>query len=316
MKFTLSWLQKFLKTKRNIEDICQNLTMMGVEVSEIIDNQDSLKRFKIAQVLNVKEHPNADRLKICQVTDGQNKFYIVCGAPNVKKNMKSVLAPVGTIMNIGNFTIQKTKIRGIESEGMLCSAKEIGLGEEHEGIIELSPNAKVGNALSTLYPSEKIIDVEITPNRSDCLGVYGIARDLAASGMGSFVEKKIPTNKTNLKSSINIKIENVAKKVCPIFYGRYIKNVRNCESPEWLKKQLVAVGLKPISALVDVTNYLTIDCNRPLHVFDADKIKGNILISLSKGGETFNSLDDKSYKLSKGMITIEDDNNLISFSAL
>ena len=188
MKFTFSWLQKFLKTKKNLKDICEKLTLLGIEVSEIIDNQDTLQSFKVAQVVDVKAHPNADRLSLCKVNDGNNKLDIICGASNVKKDMKVVLAPVGTKIPNGDFTIQKTKIRGIESEGMLCSAKEIGVGEEHEGIIELSDNAKIGDSLSSLYPSEKIIDVEITPNRSDCLGVYGIARDLAASGkMGNFV---------------------------------------------------------------------------------------------------------------------------------
>ena len=316
MKFTFSWLQKFLKTKKNLKDICEKLTLLGIEVSEIIDNQDTLQSFKVAQIVDVKAHPNADRLSLCKVNDGNNKLDIVCGASNVKKNMKVVLAPVGTKIPNGNFTIQKTKIRGIESEGMLCSAKEIGVGEEHEGIIELSDNAKIGDSLSSLYPSEKIIDVEITPNRSDCLGINGIARDLAACKMGNFVERKISKKKGKFKSDIRIIIAKQAKKICPVFYGRYIKNVKNCESPEWFKKQLVAVGLKPISALVDITNYLTIDSNRPLHVFDADKIKGNLTVSLSNGGEVFKALDDENYKLSKGMITISDDNEVISLGGV
>ena len=316
MKFTFSWLQKFLKTKRSLKDICEKLTLLGIEVSEIIDNQDVLKPFKIAQVVDVKDHPNADRLKLCKINDGNKTFNIVCGASNVKKNMKAILAPVGTRMPTGDFTIQKTQIRGVESEGMLCSAKEIGLGKEHEEIIELSANEKIGDSLSTLYPSEKIIDVEITPNRSDCLGINGIARDLAAGGMGDFLEKKVSKKKGKFKSDIEIIITKEAKKICPVFYGRYIKNVKNCESPEWFKKQLVAVGLKPISALVDITNYLTIDSNRPLHVFDADKIKGNLTVSLSNGGKNFNALDDQNYKLSKGMITISDDNDVISLAGV
>ena len=258
MKFTFSWLQKYLKTNQSLDSICERLTMLGIEVSEVIDNQNFFKQFKIVEVKEVQDHPNADRLKLCKINDGQSNLNIVCGAPNVKKGMKAVLAPVGTKMLEDDFIIQKSKIRDIESEGMLCSEKEIGLGENSDGIINLEENAKVGKLLSSLYPSEKIIDVEITPNRSDCLGVYGIARDLSASGYGTLIEKKIPKIKNNFKSKINVKITNDAKSICPVFYGRYIKNVKNCESPDWLKKQLKAIGLKPISALVDITNYLTI----------------------------------------------------------
>ena len=206
MKFTLSWLKKYLKTKKNLNDICEKLTMLGIEVGEIIDNQNFFKQFKIAEVTDVKNHPNADRLKLCQVYDGGKSLNIICGAPNVEKGMKAVLAPVGTKMLEEGFIIQKSKIRGIESEGMLCSEKEIGLGVDSDGIIHLDEKAKVGNSLSSLYPSEKIIDVEITPNRSDCLGVYGIARDLAASGEGNFIEKKSFNIISKFKSKINIKI--------------------------------------------------------------------------------------------------------------
>ena len=316
MKFTFSWLQKYLKTNQSLDSICERLTMLGIEVSEVIDNQNFFKQFKIVEVKEVQDHPNADRLKLCKINDGQSNLNIVCGAPNVKKGMKAVLAPVGTKMLEDDFIIQKSKIRDIESEGMLCSEKEIGLGENSDGIINLEENAKVGKLLSSLYPSEKIIDVEITPNRSDCLGVYGIARDLSASGYGTLIEKKIPKIKNNFKSKINVKITNDAKSICPVFYGRYIKNVKNCESPDWLKKQLKAIGLKPISALVDITNYLTIDFNRPLHVFDADKIKGNLEIFLSKGGENFKALDEQNYKLSKDMLAIKDNQNILSVAGI
>ena len=316
MKFTLSWLNKYLKTKKSFKDICDKLTMLGIEVSEVIDNQNFFKQFKIAKVSEVEKHPNADRLKVCKVNDGKSNLNIVCGAPNVKKDMKVVLAPVGTKMLDENFIIQKTKIRDIESEGMLCSEKEIGLGLNSDGIMHLDDKAKLGSSLSSLYPSEKIIDVEITPNRSDCLGVYGIARDLAAAGEGTFVEKKILKNKGKFKSKINIKISKEARSLCPVFYGRYIKNVKNCESPDWLKKQLQAVGLKPISALVDITNYLTIDCSRPLHVFDADKINGNLEVFLSKGKENLEALDEKNYELSKEMISIKDNKNLLSIAGV
>ena len=316
MKFTFSWLQKYLKTKKNLKEICEKLTMLGIEVSEIIDNHDFLKQFKISKVIDVKDHPNADRLKLCIVNDGKNNLNIVCGAPNVKKNMKVVLAPVGTKMLEENFVIKKTSIRDIESNGMLCSAKEIGIGDDSDGIINLDEKEKVGNLLSSLYPSEKIIDVEITPNRSDCLGVYGIARDLSAGGQGNFIKKKTLNIKNKFKSKINIKISKEAKKDCPVFYGRYIKNVKNCESPDWLKKQLQAVGLKPISALVDITNYLTIDSCRPLHVFDADKINGDLEIFLSKGGESLNGLDEQNYKLSKDMVAIKDNKNLLSIAGI
>jgi phenylalanyl-tRNA synthetase beta chain len=316
MKFTLSWLQKYLKTKKSLNDICEKLTMLGIEVSDIIDNQNFLKQFKIAEVIYIQNHPNADKLKICKVNDGKNNLSIICGAPNVKKGMKVVLAPVGTKMLEEDFIIQKSKIRGVESEGMLCSEKEIGFGINSDGIIQLEEKAKVGNLLSTLFPSEKIIDVEVTPNRSDCLGVYGIARDLAAGSEANFIEKKISNIKGNFKSKINIKIKKEAKPVCPVFYGRYIRNIKNCESPDWLKKQLQAVGLKPISALVDITNYLTIDYNRPLHVFDADKIDGDLKIFLAKGGENLKALDEQNYKLSKEMIVIKDNKNLLSIAGV
>ena len=316
MKFTLSWLQKYLKTKKSLNDICEKLTMLGIEVSEIVDNKNFLKQFKIAEVIDVQDHPNAERLKLCKVSDGKTNLSIVCGASNVEKGMKAVLAPVGTKMLEEDFIIQKSKIRGVESEGMLCSEKEIGLGSDSDGIIHLEEKAKVGDSLSSLYPSEKIIDVEITPNRSDCLGVHGIARDLAASGEGIFIEKKIFNIKSNFKSKINIKIAQEAKSVCPVFYGRYIKNVKNCESPDWLRKQLQAVTLKPISALVDITNYLAIDYNRPLHVFDADKINGDLKIFLAKGGENLKALDEQDYKLSKEMIAIKDDKNLLSIAGI
>ena len=316
MKFTLSWLQKYLKTKKSLNDICEKLTMLGIEVTDIIDNQNFLKQFKIAEVIYIQNHPNADRLKICKINDGKNNLSIICGAPNVKKGMKVVLAPVGTKMLEKDFIIQKSKIRGVESEGMLCSEKEIGFGINSDGIIQLEEKAKVGNLLSTLFPSEKIIDVEVTPNRSDCLGVYGIARDLAAASEANFIEKKISNIKGNFKSKINIKIKKEAKPVCPVFYGRYIRNIKNCESPDWLKKQLQAVGLKPISALVDITNYLTIDYNRPLHVFDADKIDGDLKIFLAKGGENLKALDEQNYKLSKEMIVIKDNKNLLSIAGV
>tara|TARA_Y100000590_G_scaffold283303_1_gene318710 strand:- start:2212 stop:4590 length:2379 start_codon:yes stop_codon:yes gene_type:complete len=316
MKFTFSWLQKYLKTKKSLNNICERLTMLGIEVAEVADNQKFFQQFKIAEVKEVQNHPNADRLKLCAVNDGKNNLSIVCGAPNVKKGMKVVLAPVGTKMLEEGFIIQKSKIRDVVSEGMLCSEKEIGLGEDSNGIMHLDEKAKVGNLLSSLYPSEKIIDVEITPNRSDCLGVYGIARDLAASGEGVLLEKKIPKIKSKFKSKINVKIAKNAKSACPVFYGRYIKNVKNCESPDWLKKQLQAVGLKPISALVDITNFLTIDYNRPLHVFDAGKITGNLEIFLAKGGENFKALDEQDYKLSKEMLSIKDNKSLLSVAGV
>ena len=316
MKFTFSWLQKYLKTKKNLNNICERLTMLGIEVAEVIDNQNFFKQFKIVEVIDVQNHPNADRLKLCKVNDGKSNINIVCGAPNVKKGMKAVFAPIGTKMIEEDFVIKKSKIRGVESEGMLCSEKEIGLGSDSDGIIHLEQEIKNGSTLSSLYPSEKIIDVEITPNRSDCLGVYGIARDLAASGEGTFIEKKIPKIQGKFKSKINIKIAKEAKSACPVFYGRYIKNVKNCESPDWLKKQLQSIGLKPISALVDITNYLTIDYNRPLHVFDADKINGNLEIFLAKGGENLKALDEQDYKLSKEMIAIKDNKNLLSIAGV
>ena len=316
MKFTLSWLQKYLKTNKDLSHICEKLTMVGIEVAEVIDNKNFFKQFKIAEVTNVKDHPNADRLKVCEVNDGRSILNIVCGAPNVKKGMKTILAPIGTKMLDEGFIIKKSEIRGVKSEGMLCSSKEIGLGDESDGIIEFQEKARIGDLLSSFYSSEKIIDVEVTPNRPDCLGVLGIARDLAASGEGTFLEDKTSKIKGKFKSKINIKITKDAKLACPVFFGRYIRNVKNCESPEWLKKQLQAVGLKPISALVDITNYLTIDCNRPLHVFDADKINGNLEVFLTKGVESLKALDEKDYKLSKDMIGIKDNKNLLSIAGI
>lgn len=310
MKFTLKWLKEYLDTQATACDICDKLDQIGLEIEEIIDNGKQLKEFVCVSVEDVENHPDSDHLHICKVKKENGELLqIVCGAPNVRSGMKAVLAPVGTMMPSGDFKISKSKIRGVESCGMLCSEKELGIGEDHSGIIELDEDTKVGENIAEIKGLDDItIDINITPNRGDCLGVYGIARDLSATGIGKLKDFKNYKIEATVPNPIKIDIRD---NNCSEFLCRYIKNVKNCESPNWIKEKLIAVGINPKSALVDITNYVMLVLNRPLHCYDADKIQGNIIVKKSIGGEKFKALDHNEYELKADSTLIADTSNNI-----
>ena len=319
MKFTVGWLKDYLDFTDTGEILCEKLTSIGLEVEYFFDPSLMLKNFIVSKVLDVKKHPNADKLSICKVFNGTENLKIICGASNVKKDLLTVLAPVGTLIKSGSkeeFVIKKSLIRGEESNGMLCSEEELGLGDNSEGIIELDDNYEVGKSYSDCLDDESTeIEIAITPNRVDCAGVYGIARDLSAAGFGTLKEKKYNNVKTTFESNIIIKNE-LNKDDCPKFSLRLIKNVRNNESNHFITKRFSHSGLKKISSLVDITNYITIDFCRPLHVFDYDKLEGEITLRYSKQGEKFIGLDDIEYTLDDGMILICDDKKIISLAGV
>ena len=312
MKFSLTWLKEYLKTDKNLEEILHWLTMVGLEVEGVEDRAELLKDFVVAHVLEAAPHPDADRLQVLQVQNGLEILEVVCGAPNARAGMKGIFAANGSYIPGINVTLKTTKIRGITSNGMMLSEREIGLSDEHDGIIEVANDAQIGsNAAEALGLTDQIIDIAITPNRGDCLGIYGIARDLAAAGVGTLTPLEIPKVKESFESPVKVILafEDKFKDACPMFVGRYFKGVKNGESPQWLKDKLSAIGLRPISTLVDITNYSTIALNRPLHVFDANKIKGHIHIRMAKNGEKMVALDGKEYTLDEDMTVIADDNN-------
>ncbi len=319
MKFTVGWLKDYLEFDYSISDLCNKLTDIGLEVERVLDPSTSLNNFKIAKILKKKPHPNADKLSLCEVFDGDENFQIVCGAKNAKENLITVLAPVGTTVFPGEkneFKIGKSKIRGEESNGMLCSEEELGLSDSSEGIIELNDNYKIGDEYSQYVNDEDIvIEVAITPNRVDCAGIYGIARDLFAADFGKLKIKKIPRIESKFKTEINL-VNKLKDRDCPDFAIRLIKNVENKTSSAKLIKRFQKTGLKVISSLVDITNFITIDFCRPLHVFDYDKIEGNLTIRHSKKGEKFLGLDDEIYELDDGMIVICDDSGVISLAGI
>ena len=319
MKFTVGWLKDYLEFDYSVSDLCNKLTNIGLEVEKVSDPSKTLKNFKVAKILKKIPHPNADKLSLCEVFDGKENLQIVCGAKNARENLITVLAPVGTIIFSGEkneFKIGKSKIRGEESNGMLCSEEELGLSDSSEGIIELNENFKIGDKYSQYISDEDImIEVAITPNRVDCAGVYGIARDLFAADFGKLKKKKIFKIESKFKTEINL-VNKLKNSDCPEFSIRLIKNLENKNSSANLVKRFEKTGLKVISSLVDVTNFITVDLCRPLHVFDYDKIKGNLTIRHSKKGEKFLGLDDESYELDDGMIVICDDSGVISLAGI
>lgn len=304
MKFTLSWLKEYLDTAAPVETIAYALTTSGIEVENLEDQGKALAPFVIAQILDAQPHPNADKLRVCKVDSGEGILDIVCGAPNARAGIKVVLAKEGAVIPNGNFVIKKSKIRGVESNGMLCSGRELGLSEDHDGIMELPADAPIGKSFAkTMGYDDVLFDVAITPNRGDCLAIRGIARDLAAAKLGALKPLDIEKVEGSFASPITVTLKD---KHCPMFVGRYIKNVKNGESPEWLKKRLASIGLRPISTLVDITNYFTVALGRPLHVFDADTLKGNLTVHPADGGETMLALNDKEYTAKAGMTLISD----------
>ena len=304
MRLSLTTLKKYLDTKASTEEIVEKLTMIGLEVEEVEDLAARLQGFIIGEIRAVEQHPNADRLHVLRVFDGKQDLQIVCGAPNVRVGLKSILALPGCLIPKFNEKLEVGKIRGVDSNGMMCAEDELLLGEDHTGIIELSTDLPAGTPAAEALNADVVLDLNVTPNRPDCLGVKGVARDLSATGIGTFIDSPVPEIKGSYASPIKVKIEDDA---CPIYTGRYIRGVKNGESPDWMKKALVAAGLRPISALVDITNYLNIAECRPLHVFDADKVVGNITVRAAKEGEKMMALDDKEYTLSPEVCVIADD---------
>lgn len=314
MLFTFSWLKDHLETEASLEAISDQLTSLGLVVEGIENKAEELAPFTICEIVEAEKHPNADRLKVCRVNTGTEILQIVCGGPNARKGLKTVLARPGDKIPSTKQVLKVGKVRDVESFGMMCSAAELLLGEGAEGIIEVDPKAPLGESYAKwLGLDDVVIDISITPNRGDCLGVYGVARDLAATGIGKLKPLKNVTVKGTFPCPISLKMESEA---CPHFTGRLIRGVKNGPSPEWLKRKLEAIGLRPISTLVDITNYFTHDQGRPLHVFDADKIKGNLTVRSSQSGETFKALDGKDYTLSEDMTVIADDSGVISLGGI
>ncbi len=311
MKFTLSWLREHLETTASVTEITETLTDLGLEVEEVINPADRLADFTIGKVLRAEKHPDADRLTVCHVATDQGEKQIICGAPNARTGITVVIAHAGTYIPGIDTTIQVGKIRGVESHGMMCSEREMELSDEHDGIIELS-SGEVGDKFTDWLAAndpakiDPVIEIAITPNRQDALGVEGIARDLAARGVGTKIDRPIEPIKGSFESPINVSIDDDTLDGAPFFAGRVIRGVKNGPSPEWLQHRLKAIGLRPISTLVDITNFFTYDRNRPLHVFDADKVQGNLRVHRAKGGEEIAALDDKSYTFQPGMMIIAD----------
>lgn len=309
MKFTLSWLRQHLETDASLVEIEARLTMLGLEVEGIEDPAKDLAGFIVAQVVEAEKHPDADRLRVCKVDTGAGIIQVVCGAPNARAGIKVILAQPGTFIPVTGEALKKGKVRGVESQGMMCSWRELKLGEDHDGIAELDAALAVGVRLVDVMSFDPMIEISITPNRADCLGVRGVARDLAASGLGTLKPLNTDPVAGRFKSPIGVKLDFAPDTLsaCPLFAGRMIRGVKNGESPAWLKDRLTAIGLRPISALVDITNYVTYDLARPLHVFDADKVKGDIRARLAKDGETLQALNGKQYTLDATMTVIADD---------
>ena len=281
MKFTLLWLKNFLDTDASLEEITNRLTMIGLEVEEIIDRRTELAAFEVAEILETTSHPDADKLRVCKVKTSSDIVNIVCGAPNARAGIKVVLAKIGTIIPNGNFKIKQSKIRGIESCGMLCSREELNIKGDSSGIIELPDEAIIGSDIAGYFGfDDPVIHINVTPNRADALGVYGIARDLAAAGIGKLKPLVIPIIKEEFSSDTEVRVLN--EEACPLFAIREIKNLKNVESPKWLKQHLENIGIGSISAIVDVTNYMSYSFGQPMHAYDADKIKGNLIIDSLK----------------------------------
>ena len=307
MIITLSWLKDHLSTNANLEKIIDKLTGIGLEVEGIKDSQGGLSNFKVAKVLKAEKHPNADKLKLCDVSLGNGKtIKVVCGAANARAGLVSIYAPPGSVIPKTKLKLKIAKIRGVESHGMLCSESELNISGESDGIIELKNREKDIGKNYFKSKGEKSIDVSITPNRPDCLGVRGIARDLASAGLGRLSNLKKTKIKQNFSQPMKISITKEKNQGCMSFGACYIRNIKNKESPTWLKEKIISLGLKPISAVVDITNYVMLDLNRPLHAYDADKVDKEIIVRNSKPEESFEALDGKQYKLKKNMCVISD----------
>lgn len=309
MKFTLSWLKEHLDTTATIDEICETLTRIGLEVEELVNPAAALDGFYTARIDTVEMHPDSDHLHILRVNTGKEVLQVVCGAPNVHEGLVGIYAPTGSLIPCYGERLKVAKIRGVESMGMMCSEKELMIGDDHSGIIELSSSTQIGKPAAEVLAIDPIIEVSITPNRAECLGVRGIARDLAAAGLGKLKPLVIKEIKGRFKSPVSVSV--ACPEACPTYTARYIKGVNNkAETPKWMKDRLTAIGLRPISALVDITNYINYDLARPLHVFDADKLNGNINVRMACDGEEFVALNEKSYTLDNQSLGICDNDGV------
>ncbi len=317
MKTTLAWLKTHLETDASLDEIVKRLVMLGIEVEGIENRAKDLAGFVIGHVVDAKPHPNADRLQLLQVDAGKGTVEVVCGAPNARAGLTGVFATPGVTIPRNGMVLKVGEIRGVKSNGMMCSGYELKLSEDHTGIIELPNDLKPGTSYATAMGlDDPIIDVKITPNRADCLGVRGLARDLAASGLGKLKELDTQPVAGSFDSPIKVQLEGPDDKACPLFLGRLIRSLKNGPSPRWLQDRLTAIGLRPISALVDVTNFMTYDLDRPLHVFDADKLAGDLTVRGGRAGETLAALNGKSYALDDAMTVIGDRTGALSLGGV
>ncbi len=315
MKFTLSWLKDHLDTEADLAAICERLTMIGLEV-ESVDDRAALTPFRIARVLEASRHPDADKLQVLKVDAGEgDPLQVVCGAPNARAGMVGVLALPGSYIPGLDTTIGKGIIRGVESFGMMCSERELELSDAHEGIIDLPEDAPVGTSYADWAGlADPVIEINLTPNRPDCTGVSGIARDLAAAGLGTLKTPAVEAIAGEGACPTGVTIE--APDLCPGFALRLVRGVSNGASPAWMQRRLSAIGLRPINALVDITNYITFDRGRPLHVFDAAKVHGDLTIRRARDGETVEALDERTYTLNETVCVIADENGIESIAGV
>jgi phenylalanyl-tRNA synthetase beta chain len=317
MKFTLSWLKDHLDTDEPVEKLVEKLTMIGLEVESLDDKAKLLAPFTIARVISAEQHPNADRLRVCTVDTGNGAapVQVVCGAPNARTGLISVFSAPGTYIPGKNITLGIGTIRGVESRGMLCSAAELQISDDHDGIIELPADAPVGKGYAEWAGlGDPVFEINLTPNRPDCTGVHGIARDLAAADMGKFKDPGIKPVKGEFPCPVKVTVED--ETLCPGFALRLVRGVKNGPSPQWLQQRLASIGLRPINALVDITNFMTYDRARPLHVFDARKVKGNLTVRRARDGETLLALDGRTYTLDRDVCVIADDHGVESLAGI
>jgi phenylalanyl-tRNA synthetase beta chain len=320
MKFTLSWLKDHLDTTASLDDIVETLTRIGLEVEGVEDKAKTFAPYTVAYVVSAEQHPNADRLRVCVVDVGEGApIQVVCGAPNARTGMKSVFAPPGTYIPGKNITLGIGTIRGVESRGMLCSAAELEISDDHEGIIDLPADAPVGQPYAAYAGlDDPVIEINLTPNRPDCTSVFGIARDLAAAGLGTLKNGEVPLIESvgPCPVSVTLDFPSGDEKLCPVFALRLVRGVRNGPSPDWMQRRLLSIGLRPINALVDITNYMTFDRGRPLHVFDAAKVRGHLAVRRARPGEALLALDGRTYALDQGAVVIADENGVESIAGI
>lgn len=318
MKFTLSWLKEHLATDATLDMVADALTRVGLEVEKIEDRAAELAPFKVVHVIEALPHPNADKLRVCRVDTGAGEVQVVCGAPNARSGMKAVFAPIGSTIPANGMVLKPTKIRDVESSGMLVSEREMGLSNEHDGIIEMPADAPVGQPFAPLMGlADPVIEIAVTPNRPDCLGVSGVARDLAAADIGTITTPQVNPVRGSFPCPTSVRRAlDGEDNLCPAFALRLVRGVKNGPSPAWLQSRLKAIGLRPINTLVDVTNFLTYDRARPLHVFDAAKVSGDLVVRRARDGESLAALDGKSYALTSDAVVIADANGVTSLAGV